>query len=247
VLSGRLRYKPGKADAIEGWLAKHDMSKARVHRTASGGRHFIFQMPPGADFTNRAPAVDGIDVRGSGGFINWADTLGRYSVERDVMPGPMPQSLVDELTALNANAGTVRQIDETPEPRWVDIDAKALVRRLGRMVIDQAKHPTLARRWRGETTDMRDTSRSALDMAVASLLARAGFSYDEIVLALMTHFQHGVAARDGWDERTERQARRAAWRAFQQYAEDRRRFTTLARLAARPDACEPRGDKGARG
>ena len=249
-------YKPGTADELEDWLSRHVLSAARVHRTASGGCHYIFQMPPGATFGNRAPKVDGLDVRGTGGFIVWADTLGRYSVERDVMPGPMPQSLVDELTVLNANAGSTRRIDEAPDVRWIDIDTKALTRRLERMVIDRAKYPALARRWRGDTTGMRDTSRSAVDMAVASLLARAGFSYDEIVWALLAQddagerfFRHGVAARDGWDERTERQARRAAWRAFQQYAEEQaeqvENFKKLARLAARPGALEPQKNKGA--
>ena len=97
-------YKPGTAEELEKWLAQHDLSTARVHRTASGGTHYIFQMPLGATFGNRAPEVDGLDVRGTGGFIVWADTLCLYTVERDLAPGRMPQSLIDELTRLNAES-----------------------------------------------------------------------------------------------------------------------------------------------
>lgn len=54
----------------------------------------------------------------------------------------------------------------------------------------------LRKRWDGNTDGMDDTSRSAMDMSLTSLLVKRGFNDAEITAALRA-FPHGKAAQDG--------------------------------------------------
>ncbi|WP_246557741.1 hypothetical protein [Roseovarius nubinhibens] len=81
-------------------------------------------------------------------------------------------------------------------------------------LLKQTAGQLLTARLNGSTVGLNDTSASGLDMSVAAILARNRFSFNEIVQTLLTRCPHGVAARDGWDARTERLAKRCAFRAL---------------------------------
>jgi hypothetical protein len=220
-------YKPGCA--FDGWASSHGLPPTRTHGTTSGGRHLIFQMPMGLRLGNKAPKVQGLDVRGDGGFIVWADTLGRYSVIDDREPVPMSQSVINELSALNTALG--RQLPDAEMPKLSYVDDKVLLPKLEALLGDPLRFRPLRQRFQGSTAGLKDKSRSAMDMSAAQLLAQAGFSYDEIAMILLRHFPHGKAGRDGWTDAVERECCRCAWRAVSQRAENEQAFAE--QLAAR--------------
>ncbi|AXI56116.1 hypothetical protein C1J05_17875 [Sulfitobacter sp. JL08] len=206
-------YKEGSDDAA--WFAKHNMPETLTHSTRSGGRHYIFEYPEDVTLTNVAPKEHGIDVRGQGGYIVWADLLGHYQTVVDVEPVPLPSSVLAELTELNRDAATRALKDiRVPDPRNIRPDLQ------GRLVeaCRSMKNTLLRRRLlQGSTEGLGDKSKSAMDMSVASLMASAGFNYEEIVMILMDHFEHGVMARDGWTDMSERSVLRCATRAIEQH------------------------------
>lgn len=213
-------YKEGCA--YDGWAQKHELPPTRTHGTTSGGRHLIYRMPEGIDFGNRAPKVQGLDVRGTGGFIVWADTLGRYTVIDPRDPAAMPQSVIDELAALNAGAG--RNVRDAAPPQLSYLDEQAYLPKLQAVLADPFRWRSLRLRFSGVMDGLKDRTRSAMDMSAAHLLAQAGFSYDEIVMILLRHFPHGKAERDGWTDAVERECCRCAWRAVRQRDEKREAF-----------------------
>jgi len=212
-------YKEGCA--YDGWAQKHELPPTRTHGTTSGGRHLIYRMPEGIDFGNRAPKVQGLDVRGTGGFIVWADTLGRYTVIDPQDPVAMPQSVIDELAALNAGMGS--NVRDADLPQLSYVDEQAYLPKLQAMLSDPLRWRSLRLRFSGVTDGLKDRTRSSMDMSAAHLLAQAGFSYDEIVMILLRHFPHGKAERDGWTDAVERECCRCAWRAVSQRDENRQR------------------------
>ncbi len=204
-------YKDGSE--AEAWVEKHDLPVTRTHRTASGGRHLIFRLPEGSDFGNKAPKVPGLDVRGSGGYIVWADTGGLYLVEVDMAPAVLPASVCDELAALQSRSSL---LDDRDLPPWTIVDIEALEARLDAALLDPLR-PELARRFNGSVEGLSDRSASARDMSVAGLLAPRGFTYSEIVTVLLEYFPHGTAAREDRPEQIlERAAKRCAARAVLQ-------------------------------
>lgn len=229
-------YKAGCA--FDAWAEKHVLPPTRTHGTTSGGRHLIYRMPNGIDLGNHAPKVHGLDVRGLGGFIVWADTLGRYSVIDPRNPETMPRSVIDELSALNAGAG--RSVHDAELPRLNYVDDVKLKPKLEALLADPLRWRLLGQRFSGVTVGLKDKSRSSMDMSVAHLLAKAGFDYDEITLILLQYFPHGKAGRDGWTDAVERECCRCAWRAVRQREESRKaiiedmkaRSHSFARLVA---------------
>ncbi|WP_371038931.1 bifunctional DNA primase/polymerase [Rhodosalinus sp. FB01] len=205
-------YKPGCA--YDEWASGHELPPTRTHGTTSGGRHLIYQMPPCLSLGNSAPKVQGLDVRGDGGFIVWTDTLGRYSVIDDRAPAALPRPVINLLIELNAGKGRILRDTEVPDPKYVgDTD---LLPKLRSLLGDPLRNCDLVNRFRGGTSGLKDKSRSSMDMSVAGLLSRAGFSYDEIVTTLLRHFQHGKAGRDGWTDAVEREVCRCAHKAVTQ-------------------------------
>lgn len=66
----------------------------RVHVTPSGGRHLIFTCDD--DFGNSVGLLNGVDVRGEGGYIAGPGTVidgAAYSVESDIRPHLLPANL----------------------------------------------------------------------------------------------------------------------------------------------------------
>jgi hypothetical protein len=64
-----------------------ELPATMVVRTPSGGLHFYFQMPEGADIRNSASGIaEDIDVRGTGGYIAFAGSQrhdGKYEIVED--------------------------------------------------------------------------------------------------------------------------------------------------------------------
>ena len=81
----------------EAFFERHaaEIQKARIHKTTSGGRHFIFAAPPGTVVSSRK-TCDAIDIRASTGFVVWPPSLG-YAVVRDVEPPQMSRALLADL------------------------------------------------------------------------------------------------------------------------------------------------------
>lgn len=87
-----------KEDPVaEAFFARHaeELARARIHRTTSGGRHFIFRAPVQFVVASRK-AADAIDIRGGSGFVVWPPSLG-YTVENDVDPSQMSAVLLADL------------------------------------------------------------------------------------------------------------------------------------------------------
>lgn len=200
-------HKPGAAEMARTWIETHKVPReTRQHRTVSGGYHLIYRLPPGWEqLRTRANVVPGMDTRGQGGFIAFGDgyrVVTGYDREPAVLP-PEVCKILDE----GPSSGMVILKD------LVLADSATVARRLDAAICI----PTtpLARRWAGISAGMTDQSRSAMDMAVARLLAMAGFQEAEIVVALMEHYAFGQARwLDGW--RGLRAARRCAARAVQE-------------------------------
>ena len=74
----------------EAWLAEHGhrLPETRVHRTPSGGRHYLFRAHPG--LRNSAGRIGpGCDVRASGGYV-CMPPIGGYSVIHDLALADLP-------------------------------------------------------------------------------------------------------------------------------------------------------------
>lgn len=228
-----------KGQAPQKWLKAHGAPKTRVHGTASGGRHLIFEMPDDVDLGNHSPAdAEGLDIRGTGGFIVWADLLGRYRVIDDLDPTSLPESMAQELVELREKSGTML-LDDQELPTWrpQDIDEVETVRKLER-ALASATDLKFAHRWDGGTHGMKDTSASAMDMAMASMLVSRGFDYNQIVGLLLEVFEHGAAYRDQDD----RAAMRCAFRAVQQVENEKaKRMELVGKLMRRSDRAEHTG------
>lgn len=81
----------------EAFFERHgpELAQARIHRTTSGGKHFIFAAPPATVVSSRK-TCDAIDIRASTGFVVWPPSLG-YSVTHDVEPPQMSRALLADL------------------------------------------------------------------------------------------------------------------------------------------------------
>ncbi|WP_213544974.1 bifunctional DNA primase/polymerase [Vannielia litorea] len=203
-------YKPGSESAD--WLADHKLPETRVHRTASGGRHMIYRLPSGIQLGNRASVVPGLDTRGNGGMFVWGDTDGHYSVLNGRAASELPRDVCEELKGDKDNDDG--PVLDTAIPALGYVDMIGLRQKLT-SAFNRRSGGSLRDRFEGSVADLTDSSASGRDMSLAGLLAHRSFGFDEITLILLTQFPHGVAARDGWDDRTERLAKRCAYRAIQ--------------------------------
>jgi RecA/RadA recombinase len=81
----------------EAFFERHaaELAQARIHRTTSGGKHFIFTAPEWTIVSSRK-TCDAIDIRASTGFVVWPPSLG-YAVERDAEPPEMSRALLADL------------------------------------------------------------------------------------------------------------------------------------------------------
>lgn len=85
--------------AVQAFLAALPVTWSQ--RTGSGGRHWLFQLPPDFAPTNaRGTLPDGLDVRGNGGFIVLAPSVsgyGAYEVLTDGTPATPSSHLADAI------------------------------------------------------------------------------------------------------------------------------------------------------
>jgi hypothetical protein len=79
------------------WLAEHQhaLPMTRVHRTRSGGEHWLFVHTPGIR-NSQAKLAPGVDTRGEGGYIIWWPGFGGRIV-CDAKAAPWPAWLLERL------------------------------------------------------------------------------------------------------------------------------------------------------
>jgi hypothetical protein len=88
-----------KHPEADDWLERHAayLPETRLHRTRSGGLHFLFQHQLGLK-NSAGKLAPGVDTRGEGGFIIWWPFhLGINAGHQLVSPTPVPEWLVRAL------------------------------------------------------------------------------------------------------------------------------------------------------
>jgi hypothetical protein len=91
--------------AAQDWIAEHQdvLIATRVHQTGggSGGRHYLFSLPPGVKIRGGVSVTlgkvrrDGLDIRAEGGYIVWWPLhFGQQGPVGDIQP--LPAGLIDE-------------------------------------------------------------------------------------------------------------------------------------------------------
>lgn len=122
----------------------------RIHRTGSGGRHYLFRLPGTFEVTNsRGRLPRGIDVRGNGGFIvapGSITSVGEYRTESSADVAPAPDWLLSliEPQTLERQVEVVESVafsDLAPEAqekatRYLDAAVQGEIRRLEAMKTD---------------------------------------------------------------------------------------------------------------
>ena len=111
-----------KDDSVaEAFFARHaaELAQARIHRTTSGGKHFIFAAA-GAVVSSRKTA-DAIDIRGASGFVVWPPSLG-YSVVHDVEPPEMSRALLADLLRMQTAYRVSGAADAGADLSGVDVE-----------------------------------------------------------------------------------------------------------------------------
>lgn len=97
----------------------------RVHRTGSGGLHYLFKLPGDFEVTNsRGRLPRGIDVRGNGGFIVAPGSLtgvGSYRTENGADIAPAPDWLLELIRPQTLE----RQIEVVESVKFADLDEGA--------------------------------------------------------------------------------------------------------------------------
>jgi hypothetical protein len=96
------------------WLAAHraQLPATRIHRTRSGGLHFVFQHAAGVR-NSQSRLAKGVDTRGEGGYAIWWPAAG-CPVLCDAPPAPWPDWLLQALLwrpPAPAIAGSSRPLD----------------------------------------------------------------------------------------------------------------------------------------
>ena len=104
-------YDTHKADDIaQAWISEHAelLMATRTHGTLSGGRHYLFKVPPGQLFTSGVDVTlgerkcRGIDIRAEGGYICWWPAHGAVTTGE---VAALPVGLIDQ-----------RKVDTRPLP-----------------------------------------------------------------------------------------------------------------------------------
>lgn len=101
------------------------LPETRVHRTGSGGKHFLFRLPQDFEVTNsRGRLPRGIDVRGNGGFIVAPGSItgvGEYRTESSANIVPAPDWLLELIRPQTLD----RQIEVVESIAFADLDESA--------------------------------------------------------------------------------------------------------------------------
>jgi hypothetical protein len=106
-----------------------------------------------------------------------------YTADQAAVLGTHLQTLVNGSALVRSIAAKAKkkapQPSPTDAPDWPDL--------LLRIEAATTQWPTLARRWGGDWTDLKDPSDSAKALSLGGLLHRAGFTFNEMAMALAHH------------------------------------------------------------
>lgn len=95
--------KPNASEVVESFVAKYgELPPTRIHKTITGGYHYIYSIPDNVEITNSASKIlEGFDVRGNGGFAVFEGSLGdsAYEVISDMPIAGLPDHLSAILTS----------------------------------------------------------------------------------------------------------------------------------------------------
>lgn len=215
---------------LKSWLEAHKVPKhTRIHRTPSGGYHLLFRLPKEwRELRTRQNFISGCDTRGAGGWIAFAPDL--YKVVRDA---PLAELSVAACKALHGegNQGGSLAFKDVASGQAFDeaeIDCKV------QHFLSSPGMRGFAARWRGETTGMKDKTRSALDLSVARWLAAVRFTAEQIVWVLLYRFEHGQArwlVKGGL-----RAAQRCAARAVRSVRDEREELLSVLKTSPEDEA-----------
>jgi len=98
------------------------LPETRTSRTGrvDGGRHLFFRMPPGVAIGNRAHALPGLDVRGTGGYVVLPPSRhpsgARYTFEDDARPAAAPDWLLSLVAKRSPSKASKPATPATAEP-----------------------------------------------------------------------------------------------------------------------------------
>lgn len=173
------------------------LPETRLHRTGSGGLHYLWNIPADFEVTNaRGRLPRGIDVRGNGGFIvapGSITAIGTYRTENgaDIAPAPewlleliRPQTLDRQIEVVESIA--FEQLEESAQGRarnYLDAAVQGEIRRLEAMKEQSASDMAT---YRGEPWNQTvyEVCCNLLELAQSQWLE---FGIDEIKGILSTH------------------------------------------------------------
>ena len=128
VATGASRLVVIDVDAKDGhdgrlWVFENAdrLPATRVHRTRSGGKHWVFAAPDGRTVpSGNSRLARGVDVKARGGYVVWPSGLGDgYTVARDLPPAVLPQWMVEACHPLPA--ALTEPIRVAPAPASSDV------------------------------------------------------------------------------------------------------------------------------
>ena len=168
----------------------------------------------GVDFKEIFPKQDRLTGKGMGNLVRYP--LWNQSAFVDVEAGWMPIDPCEAIEAIKPTSGTDLCLlafqcgmgELSPEQRIeatvIADTGELLPTRVQRLI--EARNSLLARRWAGDATGMKDTSKSAIAMSVAVELVRLYVPTPEITAALrnwcMRHGAEEKGKREDWINRT---------------------------------------------
>lgn len=155
------------------FIEKHraELMATRVHRTTSGGMHYIFEASEIEVHSRKA--FGSIDVRGTSGFVVWPPSLG-YSVINDVLPAQMSEALMRDLLAAQRDYRKV-SVSKTGS----DAPDDSLIDHIKRGVDFHDATLELTKRW------------AKVGVGKEERAARIKQIYDSADAALESHSDHG--------------------------------------------------------
>lgn len=113
-------YKDGIEPIVE-WMREHGLLiHTRVHRTVSGGLHYLYRLPPNMSLPNRANIVPGLDARGDGGWIAFGTG---YSVLDDSPIAALPIGALPLLEKQQTERSVAQDAEFHLLPEGEDMDA----------------------------------------------------------------------------------------------------------------------------
>lgn len=156
------------ADLLQDLLTNHPTTTAA---TGSGGRHLLYQQPPGAQLGNSRGALPvDVDARGWGGYILVAPSIHPNGTTYQWCPGTDPHTMApaplpDFVLAMLTATKSVRAAP-SPAVAPVSLDDQALIVKMR----NGAQGSEFDRLWRGDTS-MQHGDHSAADAALLRILA----------------------------------------------------------------------------